>query len=129
MKYSDLRVLVVDDDVDSRYAIANILKKCGCEVVEAESVEGSITELQSNYFDIVFSDMRFHGDLGGEVLLEHMMQNYPNTDVVMVSSSMDKQKNAELIENGASYCLQKPLFRDNCLEVLGRLGRNSHKSA
>lgn len=129
MKNSNLDVLVVDDDVDIRYAIANILRKCDCEVVEAASVESAFEALQSNEFSIVFSDMRFHGGLNGVDLLAHVKENYPSVDVVLISCAMDARQKTELLEKGAAYCLQKPFFKDTCLQVISDLGYNTKKVA
>ena len=122
-------VLVVDDDDDIRYAIANILKKCGCAVSEAVSVEDALVELCEQQYDIVFCDLRFHGSIGGEALLEFTNENLPELDVVLISCAMDAQRKKELRAKGAALCLQKPFFKDTCLDVLAELEGQHHKAA
>ncbi len=122
-------VLVVDDDDDIRYAIGNILKKCGCVISESESVEDALLELSEHQYDIVFCDMRFHGGIGGEALLEFTNKNLPDIDVVLVSCAMDAQRKKELKEQGAAVCLQKPFFKDTCLDVLAELQQQHQKVA
>lgn len=129
MKNSYFNVLVVDDDADIRYAITNILRKCDCIVDEAGSIEEAIVKLQSENYHVVFCDMRFHGELGGEDLLEHTNQHHPLIDVVIISCSMDGRQRTDLMAKGATYCLQKPFFRDTCLTVLGKLGHKKQKAA
>ncbi len=129
MNNSTFKVMVVDDDADIRYAIANILRKCDCDVIEATTVEESIDQLQLDSFDVIFSDMRFHGGLGGEDLLEHVVGNFPDIDMVLVSCAMDSRQQAELMAKGAACCLQKPFFRDTCMRVLGELGQDQGKAA
>ncbi len=122
-------VLVVDDDDDIRYAIGTILKKCGCVVSEAVSVEDALVDLSENKYDIVFSDMRFHGGIGGEALLEFTNKNLPELDVVLISCAMDTQRKKELVAQGAAMCLQKPFFKDACLDVLAQLAEQHRKAA
>lgn len=122
-------VLVVDDDDDIRYAICNILKKCGCVVAEAISVENALEELSEQQYDIVFCDMRFHGSIGGEALLEFTNENLPDIDVVLISCAMDAQRKKELKQKGAAACMQKPFFKDVCLDVLAELQEQHRKAA
>jgi len=122
-------VLVVDDDDDIRYALSNILKRCNCTVSEAASVEDAEVVLKSAACDIVLCDMRFHGTgQDGNALLEFVLQNYPSTQVVLMSCSMDSQRSTELISQGAAMCLQKPFFRDTCMKVLEKLRSPEHHS-
>lgn len=129
MNSANLNVLVVDDDADIRYAIANILRKCDCIVAEAGSVEEAIDELQAADYQIIFSDIRFHGELGGVDLLAHVVENLLDVRVVLVSCTMNGKQKAELQAKGADWCLQKPFFRDTCLQVLGCLGFDQQQAA
>lgn len=122
------RVMVVDDDADIRYAIASILRKCDCDVVEVESVETALELLQSKEFETIFCDMRFHGNLGGEDLLERTVEHYPHINVVLVSCAMDESQKTELLAKGAAWCLQKPFFRDTCVTVLAKLDQLGQQS-
>jgi len=120
--HANTSVLVVDDDDDIRYAIANILKRCHCEVSEAASVEAAQTAMGHESFGIIFCDMRFHGTgLDGDALLEFVLEHHPSTQVVLISCNMDSQRSAELVNQGAAMCLQKPFFRDTCMQVLAQL--------
>lgn len=111
-------VLMVDDDDDIRYAISRILKKCECEVMDTDSVENAIDILSTTHFDLVFSDLRFHNGLGGENLLQYCTTNLPNTGVILISCAMDAKTRKNYIEMGAIECLQKPFFKDTCIEVI-----------
>jgi len=124
-----LNILVVDDDADIRYAIANIVRKCDCQVSEAGSVAQAIERLDSEPYNVVFCDVRFRGGPGGEEFLDHTGQHYPDIHVVMISTWMDVRQQTDLISRGAAQCLQKPFFRDTCLAVLGKLGKNDSGQA
>lgn len=122
-------VLIVDDDDDIRYALTRIFKKCNCIVNDAASVEDALSELSANHYDIVFSDMWFHGTMGGEELLDAAIQQFKQTKVVLISCSMDAKRTAKLMSRGAAFCLQKPFYKDTCLEVLSNLNSPQQKAA
>ena len=122
-------VLVLDDDEDTRFAIARILGKCDCDVIEADSVQTSVELLETNPVDVVFSDMRIPGSGGGEELLKIVSEQYPDVAVVLMSCAMDDATRARLIDMGASDCLQKPFYKDACLEVLQNIREPFKKSA
>ncbi len=122
-------VLVVDDDADFRYAIAAILGRCECQVYDAESIESALEVLQIHSVDTIFCDMRFQCSLGGEDLLAAVVRNYPHIDVVLMSSSLDRSKKTELQAKGAAFCLQKPFFKDSCMDVFSMLDRSHQRAA
>ena len=117
-------VLVVDDDNDIRYAIARILRQCGCEVTEAESVDAAIARLAEQSYDVVFSDIRFRTGQSGEECLEVVVEKYPHTTMVMMSCSMPSKYKIELKAKGAFECLQKPIFKDSFLRVLQKIAES-----
>lgn len=119
---SEYSVLVVDDDGDTRYAIAKILGKCGCDITEVGSVEDALIVLSKTHFDIVFSDMRFHGGMDGEELLDAVSQLHPDMEVVLMSCSMDVERKDRLMAKGATRCLEKPFYTEVCIETLADIG-------
>lgn len=123
------KALVLDDDEDTRFAICRILSKCDCNVVEAESVKASVEILETGAIDIVFSDMRIPGSDGGEELLKIVADQFPNIHIVLMSCAMDKDTRATLMGMGATECLQKPFYKDTCIELLESLKEPLKKSA
>ncbi len=118
--------LVVDDDNDIRSAIARILGRCGCTVTEAATIEDAIEQLEPQEFEVVFSDLRFEeGQMNGEDLLDYATREHPTIKVVLMSSVMNPEQETDLIGKGAAYCLQKPFFKNTCLEVLSKINQAS----
>jgi PAS domain S-box-containing protein len=52
-----LRILVVDDEADSRRLVCVVLEQCGAEVVTAGSAAEALSELQNASFDVLVSDV------------------------------------------------------------------------
>lgn len=116
-----LPVLVVDDDDAMRYGLARELKKCGCTVHECASVDEALEQLTKQNYSVVFSDMRFPGGKDGDELLEVTLDQYPATEVILVSCAMDSKRKADLVAKGASLCLQKPIYKDHCIAAFSTL--------
>lgn len=127
---NDLKTaIVLDDDADTRFAIGRILGKCGCQVIEAKSVEEVIALAQTQSIDVIFSDMRIPGEAGGEELLEIAEALKMDAHIVLMSCAMDAAMRTRLMVKGASECVQKPFFKDTCEQILLNLETPLKKSA
>ncbi len=124
-----LVAVVLDDDEDTRFAISRILGKCDCDTLEASSVDAAMGLIAANKVDVVFSDMRIPGQVGGEELLGQVLNKYPDVDVVLMSCAMDTNTRARLLSAGASECLMKPFYKETCLDILNNLKAPLKKSA
>jgi len=101
-------VLIVDGDNVTRAALARIFEKC--------------------HFDMVLSEMSLGGAMDGNRLLAVITEKFPATHVVMMSADMDSDRKAELIDNGASDCLQRPFDKNVCTGLLSRMKSKPSKS-
>jgi CheY-like chemotaxis protein len=54
---ADLRVLVVDDELDARELIAEVLRARGAEVVSVETAGEALEEMERQQFDVLVSDI------------------------------------------------------------------------
>ena len=54
---SGLRVLVVDDELDTRELVAVVLTTCGAEVVSVDSANGALDQMERQRFDLLISDI------------------------------------------------------------------------
>ena len=130
MKKHSQSILVIDDDDDIRYAIKRIIGGCGHQVDEAESGTEALKKLSDNQdIDIVFCDLRFPGDMPGEQILELILEKHPGTKVVLMSCAMDSNLRSKLLNKGASYCVQKPFFKDKCQDIIMGISEQQQKAA
>lgn len=63
-----LKVLVVDDEVDSRELIAAILARCGADVTAASSAAEGLDRLREIHPDVLLSDIEMPGEDGYTLL-------------------------------------------------------------
>jgi CheY-like chemotaxis protein len=113
-----LRVLVVDDEVDTARAITRVLKK-DYEVETAASGEEGVTKLDSFRPDIVISDLQMPG-LGGEQLLEEAHRLFPDS-IRLVLTGRQSEGSYLPFDPSVSAYLAKPWSNDELLSTLVQL--------
>ena len=115
---ADLKVLVVDDEPDSRILMAHYLRDFGCRVFTAPSAEEGIELARAERPDLITLDLVMPGMSGWEAL--HRLKDDPETrriPVVVVSIVAEESRGRLL---GAVDLLTKPLEREDLLRVLWR---------
>ena len=105
-------ILIVDDDDVIRDTLDELLSsEYQCETVE--TAEKALAKLAAATFQVVLTDISMPG-LSGRELLERVLQQYPQTPVIIISGFSDEEHAQELLKVGAFDYLLKP-FR---LEVV-----------
>ncbi len=98
-------VLVVEDEVLIRMAVAEHLRSCGFKVAEAGSAsEAQDLILSGLKADLVFSDVTMPGDMDGLGLAQWLQEHAPGVPVVLtsgVTSSLDAAK--QVCRNVSAY--------------------------
>jgi len=130
------KVLIVDDDASIGRILARILKKMDRGYSLALSAEVARRLLKEESFDLILCDIRLPGE-SGMSLIEHVMSEYPNTAVIMVSGVDDPQTVEKALEIGAYGFIVKPFktsevminissaLRRQSLELWSRIYRES----
>src|SRR5690349_24544601 len=81
----NLRVLIVDDEKNSRSTLAVCLHALGCSTSEASSPEAALASLKREPFDVVFLDLRL-GSTSGLDFLPKILEENPAAAVVMITA-------------------------------------------
>lgn len=102
-------VLIVEDEVLSRLAMAEYLRECGFHVVEAASgVEAQQLVLAGLKVDLVFSDITMPGGVDGIDLALWLMVHCEATKVILTSGLPDALTKAESACNQVLAFVPKP---------------------
>lgn len=89
-------VLIVEDEVLSRLAMAEYLRECGFHVIEAASgVEAQQLVLAGLKVDLVFSDITMPGGVDGIDLALWLMVQCESTKVILTSGLPDALTKAQ----------------------------------
>jgi DNA-binding response OmpR family regulator len=99
-------VLVVEDEVLIRMAVADYLRDCGYVVLEAgDAAEARTVLLQGGHdVDVVFSDINMPGAMNGFGLARWVREHLPGVAVILTSGVTSAAREAE------SLCLAGPLL-------------------
>lgn len=86
-------ILVVEDEPDERFLAAELLEEKGFEVIEAETAERALEILQERGegIDVVFSDVRTPGTIGGFELARIIGVTWPRIHMLLTSGDAGDQ--------------------------------------
>jgi len=88
---SDRTILLADEDVIVRLAIADYLRGCGLQVLEAASSQEAKAILQAaQRVDVLFSDAQLAGPESGFALAQWLRRNRPDVEIVLQVSVSGK---------------------------------------
>lgn len=108
MGESKTRVLLVDDEISLRRALARVLTSRGMEVTAAADGCEALTLLEANAFDVVVSDIRMPS-MDGPALLRAIRGRDLDLPVIFLTGSPAVETALEALEYGAFRYLVKPI--------------------
>ena len=111
------KILVVDDEQNSREGLTKILIKEGYEVVSAEDGEVALNEMEKQDFDLVITDLRMPEVTGIDVL-EKIREKNPDIGVIIVTAYGEINSYLEAMNLGAFEYLNKPIKLDELRRVI-----------
>jgi two-component system chemotaxis sensor kinase CheA len=117
------RVLIAEDSITSRMLLKGMLESAGYEVKTAVDGLDAFTQLRSERFDVLVSDVempRLNGfDLTARVRADATLGDLPVVLVTALASREDRERG---IESGANaYLVKSNLDQSDLLEALRRL--------
>ncbi len=102
-------ILVVDDELDIRELVADILEDYGYAVTTVHDASAASSAVRLGQFDAILLDIWLPGKDGITLLKEWGEQNDFNTPVVMMSAHGSVQTAVEAVRLGAYDYLEKPV--------------------
>ncbi|MFQ5882077.1 MAG: response regulator [Candidatus Methylomirabilales bacterium] len=100
-----LHVLIMDDDLTIRLALAHALKTRGVQVHTCSSLEAALEAVQHHPFDVILADLRMRGQesLDGLELLKVARSVHPETRVIVMTAYGTDELEAEVRDHGGTY--------------------------
>ena len=111
------RVLVVEDDDETRLALSDALEDLGHQVRSEPCAERALTALEHDDVDAVLTDVRMPG-MGGIELCRRLSGDRPNVPVVVMTAYGDVDSAVGALRAGAFDFITKPFSVDGVAEVL-----------
>lgn len=103
------KILIIEDEEAIRRVLRNILSEedKSFQVDDAENGKVGLDKLAKESYDLVLCDIKMPGMDGIEVL-DHIVKDYPDTAVVMISGHGDIETAVDCIKKGAYDFISKP---------------------
>ncbi|MFN8059446.1 MAG: sigma-54 dependent transcriptional regulator [Vicinamibacterales bacterium] len=111
-------LLIVEDETLLREAIAEQLTDHGFQVVQVGSGEEALERLEEFAFDVVLTDLRLPGPVGGAEVLKAALERYPEIVVIVMTGFGTVRDAVAAIKQGASDFLTKPFPFDELHHAL-----------
>jgi DNA-binding NtrC family response regulator len=113
------RILVVDDEINIRGALAKILEKAGHAVIAAESGDAALARLHGGSVDLVLTDLKMVGASGLDVL-RAAKQRQPDAEVVLLTAFGTIESAVEAMKLGAYDYLTKPVDSERLVHLVAK---------
>jgi DNA-binding NtrC family response regulator len=106
------QILIADDDLSMRMALAESLERCGFEVETAENGADALKIFQQGKFEVVITDMRMPKMTGMDVL-RGVKKISPQIPVILITAYGTIKTAVEAMKEGASEFIMKPFSLDD----------------
>lgn len=120
MDHSKIKVLVADDDALLLRAYSNALSEAGFDVLAVSSGEAALSELASQSFDVVVTDILMHGNVSGVTIAGRGILDYPHTKIIVVTgmTGLAQSTVGRVGLPGAHATLFKPIELSMLIETI-----------
>lgn len=125
-----VRILILDDDPDICFLLADFLGGNGYITETAYKMETALQKMQKAHFDLVLCDYRLEDGDGLEVL-KKVKKDFPGLIFIIITGYSDVKTAVKVIKHGAYDYVTKPIYPDEILhtieEALKKSKANGHK--
>lgn len=126
-----LKILVVDDEADTRELIREVLKECGSEVITSRSAEEALAALQEHKPDILISDLGMPDEDGYSLiskiraLPDERGGQIPAAALTAYARAEDRMR---VLRSGFQFHLPKPVDSAELVTVVASLAGRAYHS-
>ncbi len=104
-----MRVLILEDDLATRFLYRTCIEDAGHEVVECENVDQAVYATRTQQFDLLVVDL-FLGRTNSLGFIQLAGYTVPHAEVILITGS-DKFSRGEVLSEypGVTWILRKPI--------------------
>ena len=116
-------VIVAETDIFARLVLAQYLRECGYEVLEAATSDDVLAVFRSGRkIDVLLVDAQISGGLAGFALTRLIRETFPGTEIVLTFGVVKAaEKAAEICDDGP---LERPYHPQEIVRRIKRLRQN-----
>ena len=113
-------VLVAESDIFARMVLAQFLRECGYDVLEAATSEDVVALFHSGRrIDVLLLDAQISGGLAGFTLTRQIRENFPDTKIVLTFGVLRAaEKASDICDDGP---LERPYHPQEIVRRIKRL--------
>lgn len=115
-----IRILLAEDDELMRVSVLDHLRDQGWIVDDALDGAAAMALMKQQSYEVIVSDIRMPG-FDGKQLLKVVMQQAPNTDVIMMTAYGSADDAVQCLKKGAADYILKPFDLDDLTIRIKRL--------
>ena len=114
------RILIVDDEENTRIGLSKLLAQEGFEVGSAADGNEALDYLGQQKVNLVISDINMP-EMDGLEFLREISRKFPSTSVIMITSYGGVESYLEAMNLGAYEYLHKPVRLDELRSVMKKI--------
>jgi len=114
------RILIVDDEENTRIGLTKLLAQEGFEVESAANGNEALDYLDREKVNLVISDINMP-EMNGLVFLRELSRKFPSTSVIMITAYGGVESYLEAMNLGAYEYLHKPVKLDELRSIMKKI--------
>lgn len=114
------RILIVDDEENTRIGLSKLLAQEGFEVESAANGNEALDYLGQKKVSLVISDINMP-DMNGLAFLRELGRKFPSTNVIMITAYGGVESYLEAMNLGAYEYLHKPIRLDELRSIMKKI--------
>lgn len=111
-KETQAKILLVDDNKTNLELMKVILEEEGLYIVTSGNAAEAMRKLKRDTFDLVITDYLMPPGKNGLELADDLKQQYPDTEVIIITAYGDTENAVKAIKTGAFDFIQRPINND-----------------
>lgn len=115
-----VRVLIVDDDLDSRLLIRDMLTPYKLSVGEADNGDHALEALALTKYDVVLLDVKMP-EMNGLVAHHEIKKRWPDVRVIICTGHMDFPGLQHALQDGVVQIISKQFLEKSLAEIFAPL--------
>src|SRR5688572_6459194 len=119
-----MRILHVEDDLDTRTLVAFVLRSEGWQVVSVDNASAAIELAAAGEFDLYLLDNRIEGNSENTLCVD-LRSLHPQTPILFYSGAAFPTDIESALASGAQGYLAKPCAPEQLVEEILRLTRRT----
>lgn len=114
-----IRIAVIDDEPLVLRNLQRKISKSGYQVETFQNPQKAINRMKIAPFDVIVTDLRMP-EMDGMQVLAKTRENYPKTEVIIITGYASIESAVEAVKQGAFYYIEKPFTPEQVMLILNR---------